>query len=634
MGSGPHLYRRGATFWWRRRIPRNVQTAFTRHELAVSLRTHIPSDARVRAARLRVATDALFDGVRQAMALGLTLSKAQMDAIILDLIRHEIEAAEHARALSPPRTPEEAEAAAARARALRAALQDGLRLHRLDEVRGPLDAALARLQIPLAPDTPDYRFLQRQAAWGLTTVANVNERREAGIYEDDAFFTIPPAPMPRTAGTAAPTVPAAAPAPMAVVIGPAPGPTAMVTAADAEPPATPPMTIGQAFDGLIAAKSKSPSWVTNMQRKVEASRRLIIEAIGDKPLTEIRRADVSAFRDLIERLPANHGKSAHDRRTIREIADDTDAEERNRLDELEERLDLGILTRADYVERRDQGRTRRLTSTTINLHLDRFASAFAWAIENDHFSGRNPVEGVRLDAVDRDARDRLVPRVAREPWGREGLRALFATPAFQGEGAHTEALFWVPLIGAHAGLRPEEALQLQCTDIRRIDGVWCMSITPGAGKSVKAKGSHRDVPIHPTLIDLGLLDLAETRRRQKQSRLFPDIERGAAYDRFSDLFSKEFGRYTRDHGLWAPGQDLYSTRKDFNVRLREAGVPVGARKRLMGHVIKDLTDGAYDPKGESMATLNDYVARIDHGVRAGPNRRLVLVGSDGPSPEE
>lgn len=80
---------------------------------------------------------------------------------------------------------------------------------------GPLDAALARLQIPLAPDTPDYRFLQRQAAWGLTTVANVNERREAGIYEDDAFFTIPPAPMPRMAETAAPTVPAAAPAPMA-----------------------------------------------------------------------------------------------------------------------------------------------------------------------------------------------------------------------------------------------------------------------------------------------------------------------------------------------------------------------------------------------------------------------------------
>ncbi|UKJ75455.1 site-specific integrase [Azospirillum brasilense] len=659
----PHLFQRGTVWWWRRRIPKNFSAYFRRRETVVSLRTNIPAEALARAARLRAATDALFDGVRQAMALGLTMSKAQMDAIILDLVHHEIEAAELARALAPPRSPGEAEAAVARARALRGEMQAALRLNELDAARGPLDATLARLQMALAPEMPDYRLLLRKAAWGLANeVASAHEQHESGTSATGAFFAppaaaaapgalvlatatgpapaapAPPVSWPREAAVpeppAAPAMPPARPAPPEDrAAPPAAGAEAPPAAVGVPPPRSSTLTIGEAFDGLIAEKSSSASWVTNMRRKVEASRRLFVEAVGDRPLDTIEPEDIDRFRAIIERLPANHGKSAQDRRTASDVADATDAEEQDRIDELEERHQLGELTRADFVERRDRLRIRRLTSTTLNLHLDRVKAAIDWAIKKKRFAGPNPAQGKRLDDGERDARDRDVPRRDREPWGHDGVRALFASPAFQGDGLRTDAFFWAPLVTAHAGLRPEEALQLHVADIHQKDGVWCFRVCDGPGKTCKTRSSKRDVPIHRMLLELGILELAALRRRENVTRLFADVERGASYERFSDLFSKDFGRYTRAHGLYRPGNDHYSLRKDFNVRLREAEVVVGARKRLMGHSIKDLTDGTYDPAGETMAKLREYVNRIDHGVRVGPNRRLHIepLADDAPA---
>ncbi|WP_156927005.1 site-specific integrase [Azospirillum halopraeferens] len=643
MSASPHLYRRGTAYWWRRRVPKRVQAAFSRRVFAFSLRTHIPCEARSRAARLRAATDALFDGVWQAMALGLALTREQMDAVIVDLIRHEIDAAEYARALSQARTPEEADAAAARARAMRAELQTALRLNQLEGVRGPLDAALGRFQLTLPPETPDYRVLLRQAAWGLTRVATVNEQREKGLYEEDAFFTMPPngggpsridPPMGGMAGVAAPppaTVPTPpsgdSPAPSAGAIGTSGGARTTVGPA----PQGGGITVKQAFERLIAEKSSSSSWVKNMRRKVEASCRLVLETMGDIPLSAVSKDQVEEFRTLVAQLPADHGKRPRDTRTIRELVDDINAEEQDRLDELRERVDLGLLSRTDFVDLRERTGVRRLTSTTINLHMDRLSSVFQWAIDNDLFFGRNPCSGKRLDAGECDARDREVPRTERMAWGREGLRALFTSPAFRGEGLRTDALFWAPLIAAHAGLRSEEVLQLQLEDIRQRDGVWCLRIWDGPGRTVKNKASVREVPLHATLIALGILDLVAIRRREGCKRLFADLERGAVTETFTELFSKRFGRYTREHGLWAPEHDFHSLRKDFNVRLREGKVPVGARKRLIGHVIKDMTDGTYDPLGESMITLREYVDRIDHGIRVGPNRELLLdAGASSP----
>ena len=65
--TAPHVYCRGPTFWFRRRIPRALIQIFGKSCAAFSLRTNIESEAVRLAARLRVVTDGVFDTLRQIM---------------------------------------------------------------------------------------------------------------------------------------------------------------------------------------------------------------------------------------------------------------------------------------------------------------------------------------------------------------------------------------------------------------------------------------------------------------------------------------------------------------------------------------------------------------------------------------
>jgi integrase len=59
---------------------------------------------------------------------------------------------------------------------------------------------------------------------------------------------------------------------------------------------------------------------------------------------------------------------------------------------------------------------------------------------------------------------------------------------------------------AYTGARVNEVTQLRACDVGIVDGVWCVTFTPEAGT---IKGNKpRSVPIHPHLIEQGLLDYA------------------------------------------------------------------------------------------------------------------------------
>ncbi|WP_294608307.1 DUF6538 domain-containing protein [uncultured Roseovarius sp.] len=74
---------------------------------------------------------------------------------------------------------------------------------------------------------------------------------------------------------------------------------------------------------------------------------------------------------------------------------------------------------------------------------------------------------------------------------------------------------WVPWICAYTGARAGEITQLRKEDLTFINGIPQLTITPEAG-SVKA-GMYRDVPVHPHLQEIGLLDFI---RSAKSGYLF------------------------------------------------------------------------------------------------------------------
>jgi integrase len=99
--------------------------------------------------------------------------------------------------------------------------------------------------------------------------------------------------------------------------------------------------------------------------------------------------------------------------------------------------------------------------------------------------------------------------------------------------------------------------------------------------------------------------LVEMRRKEGQGWLFPDLARGAARGRNSEVFSGLFTEYRREKDIYDPQRDLHSLRKDFHVTLQRLDVRLGICKRLMGHRLVDVTETHYDQEGPPIEKFRD-----------------------------
>jgi len=126
---------------------------------------------------------------------------------------------------------------------------------------------------------------------------------------------------------------------------------------------------------------------------------------------------------------------------------------------------------------------------------------------------------------------------------------------------------WLPWLAAYTGARIGESVQLRREDFREEDRIPFVHITPEAG-SVKT-GEARDVPLHPHLLDLGLLAFVAKR---KPGKVFP--VNGA----------QRVARFVRDVLDLPPGLSLnHAWRHRFKTIAREAGLDLRAADAIQGH---------------------------------------------------
>lgn len=200
--------------------------------------------------------------------------------------------------------------------------------------------------------------------------------------------------------------------------------------------------------------------------------------------------------------------------------------------------------------------------------------------------------------------------MARQRWD-DRAEKLFETPVFQGESRDEgDPLFWSPLLGFLQGLRGEEGLQLGPDDFGTKDGIAYMRIHNGPGNSVKSEAGERVIPVHPALIELGLLDLVELCRKQGKRCLFSNLRRGQTKKSYTEIFTKEFTRYRQAHDVYWHGLDLHATRTTFHHDLMDQITPDNIRRKLMGHEPLDEGERSYAQNGISLATLLEVVSRI------------------------
>jgi integrase len=333
---------------------------------------------------------------------------------------------------------------------------------------------------------------------------------------------------------------------------------------------------------MTFAADRRHAWEPKTRLMHTAALRLFVKIVGDKPIRDLSREDCRAFRDTLAKLPPNMtkrfpGKSMADVLALNE---------------------------------------RPMSAKNANKCLSVISAFLNWA-RGEGLIGENPARGLAI-AIKRRADSE------RDAFGAGDLRLLFeSSPLYRGCASERhrdtpgdliirDAKFWLPLVALYSGMRAEEIAQLTVSDLRQIDGIWAFDVNTAADKKLKTAQSSRLVPVHSTLIRLGLLSHADELRASGESRLWPDMPRGN--DGFySSPFSKWFGRYKRKIGIGNPKITFHSLRHTIIDHLKQKDVPVVAIKELVGHVVSDITTGRYG-KRLSMDKLQVAVERLDYGL--------------------
>jgi integrase len=182
--------------------------------------------------------------------------------------------------------------------------------------------------------------------------------------------------------------------------------------------------------------------------------------------------------------------------------------------------------------------------------------------------------------------------------------------------------YYLPLLGAYAGLRLEEGCQLHVADVESEDGIRFLDISPGDGKQLKSRAAVRRVPLHPVLIAAGFLRHVEDARRNGSVLVFPELagRRGGPDKRLGAAVTKTFTAYRRAIGQYEPGRDFHALRHSFTTALEEAAVPRPIIDELTGH--EGTGETSRYAKGASLKVLTEAVSRLDYGFDTAHLSRL------------
>jgi integrase len=390
---------------------------------------------------------------------------------------------------------------------------------------------------------------------------------------------------------------------------------------DASPPPLPPAPLSPAptYSELLPLflVAQSRRWKPHYRSQAKGTIALWIRVNGDTPTDQVTPAMAQDFETLLNRLPANYSKSKRWKgMTPAEIADAADAED---------------------IE-------PRLNPKTINRHFGLLQPFREWQAlgargiprgADNLFRGLGRKKGKSTSEIKQE----------RHAWSTEQLQALFTSPVWTGCRSRArrakpgdmiirDARYWLPLIGPHSATRLEEAAQMLVRDLREESGIWVFDITTlgesedGArrrdpSKQIKTVRSHRIVPVHEVLLELGILDLIVG--RDPQERLFAELLPGGPDRRYGFYFSKWFTRYRRLIGCYWPLVDQHSFRHTAITLMENAGVHPGWIDALTGHDSDERRDAerrsgnrrserSRYSKGIALENLKAAIDQIDLGV--------------------
>jgi integrase len=236
---------------------------------------------------------------------------------------------------------------------------------------------------------------------------------------------------------------------------------------------------------------------------------------------------------------------------------------------------------------------KTITAVTVNNRLRKITAFMSWCKCNGYIS-ENPLAGMKV--MTGSAKE------ARLSFEQQDLIVLLDTEALRLEARKHPWRYWLPLLGRATGARLEELCQLRLDDFIEQQGIPCIRIDDSReGQNLKNSSSRRILPLHPALIEMGLLGHVQSIRRAGADRLFPDLE--AVRGKLGHAPSKWFGRYKTKRGVTDARKTFHSFRHTIIDDLRDAGVQDSLIKRIVGHEDGAVTFSVYGSRSPLKAMM-------------------------------
>ena len=300
---------------------------------------------------------------------------------------------------------------------------------------------------------------------------------------------------------------------------------------------------------LYTQEQSIENWGERTASQNKATFGLLVEIIGDIPVTQVSKVVVREFKQVLLSYPSNRNKGSRKEKTLKELAEE------------------GCPT---------------ISLETVRNIIGRVSSFFNW-LSRQGFRDNNPFVG----AAPRRAHS---ARSERSSFNQKELQMIFGTSLFTDKQYTHEWQYWLPLLGLFTGARLEELCQLKIGDIKREDDVYYLDIH-GDGdpqNRVKTACSIRQIPVHQTLIDKGFLRLDHKCAQSPQVFDLRRVNTNLGY-----LPSKWFGRYKTSLGLSKGTKVFHSFRHTLRDKLTLTGAPTEHIREILGHEQIGETFGRY-----------------------------------------
>jgi integrase len=312
-------------------------------------------------------------------------------------------------------------------------------------------------------------------------------------------------------------------------------------------------TLGALSKLYIEEGKRGGTWREVSTHEVERSLRDLFELMGDMPVEAFDVHQARLLKDRLSRCPQYFGlRPEYEGKTLKQVVE----------------------SGATY---------KTITAVTVNNRLRKISAFMNWCKSNGYIKD-NPLLGLKV--MTGSAKE------ARLSFDRHELITLLDLDALKAQARKHPWRYWLPLLGRTTGARLEELCQLRVDDFIEQQGLQCIRIDDSReGQTLKNSSSRRILPLHPALIELGLLKNVAAVRSTGADRLFPELE--AVRGKLGHAPSKWFGRYKTKQGITDPRKTFHSFRHTLIDDLRDAGVQDSLIKRIAGHEDAAVTFSIY-----------------------------------------